>query len=90
MSEPDDSGTAGCQEAVERLYYFLDGELTIERRAVIQRHLDACSDCIEAYEFEAELRIAVARGCREPVPEELRIRIAQALAVESPGQPPRR
>jgi mycothiol system anti-sigma-R factor len=87
MSDVDDGHDhqADCAEAVERLYYFLDGELTIERRAVIQRHLDECADCIEAYEFEAELRLAVSRGCREQVPDELRQRIALALAVEPPG-----
>jgi mycothiol system anti-sigma-R factor len=75
---------ADCAEVVERLYYFLDGELTVERRAVIQRHLDECSDCIEAFEFEAELRLAVSRGCREQVPDELRTRIARLLNVEPP------
>jgi mycothiol system anti-sigma-R factor len=71
-----------CTEAVERLYWFLDGELTVERRMMIQRHLDDCHDCIEAYEFEAELRMAISRGCRDSVPESLRDRIAQALAQE--------
>ena len=79
MAETDDR--ADCREAVERLYVFLDGELTAERRAVIQHHLDECSDCIEAYEFEAELRLAVSRGCRESVPEQLRDRIARALQL---------
>jgi len=73
---------ADCREAVERLYFFLDGELTIERRAVIQRHLDECSDCIEAYEFEVELRTAIARGCRESVPDALRLRVYNALNGE--------
>jgi len=73
---------ADCREAVERLYFFLDGELTAERRAVIQRHLDECSDCIEAYEFEVELRTAIARGCREVVPDGLRLRVYQALNGE--------
>ena len=71
-----------CKEAVERLYYFLDGELTDERRAMIQRHLDACSECIEAFEFEVELRTAIARGCREPVPESLRVRVFEAIWEE--------
>jgi len=83
VDETVEDDTAGCREAVERLYFFLDGELTVERRAVIQHHLEACSDCIEAYEFEAELRLAISRGCREPVPESLRARVAQALASES-------
>jgi len=88
MSDPnlggDASGVADCQEAVRRLYHFLDGELTPDRKAEIQRHLDACSDCIEAYEFEFELRLAISRGCREAVPESLRIRVAQAIAHEGP------
>lgn len=74
-----DAETADCQEAVQRLYDFLDGELTPERRVVIQRHLDACHDCIEAFEFEAELKLAISKGCREVVPESLRIRVFQAI-----------
>ena len=73
---------ADCQEAVQRLYDFLDGELTAERRVVIQRHLDACHDCIEAFEFEAELKLAISKGCREVVPESLRIRVFQAIITE--------
>jgi len=88
---PEADGTAAqqadCREAVERLYFYLDGELTIERRAVIQRHLDSCSDCIEAYEFEAELRMAISRSCREAVPGELRVRIARAISFEQPQLP---
>jgi mycothiol system anti-sigma-R factor len=67
---------------VEKLYHYLDGELTLERRQVIQRHLDECHDCIEAFEFEAELRVAVSRSCREDVPPSLIIRVAQAIEVE--------
>jgi mycothiol system anti-sigma-R factor len=79
-NDPDER--ASCADAVERLYHFLDGELTPDRRVLIQRHLDECHDCIEAFEFEAELRIAISRGCRESVPEHLRLRIAQAIAIE--------
>ncbi len=75
---------ADCRQAVETLYHYLDGELTIEKRRAIQRHLDQCSDCIEAFEFEAELRVAVSRGCREPVPESLIAKVAAALSQEGP------
>jgi mycothiol system anti-sigma-R factor len=68
------------------LYYFLDGELTPERRVAIQHHLDECSPCLEAFDFEAELKIVVARCCRDQVPEGLRQRVADVLlrASESP------
>jgi mycothiol system anti-sigma-R factor len=77
-----------CQEALDTLYHFLDGELTDERRIQIQRHLDDCSPCLEAFDFEAELKVVIARRCRETVPETLRLRIAIALedaSVSFPG-----
>jgi len=55
---------------------------------MIQRHLDACSDCIEAFEFEVELRAAIVRGCREPVPESLRVRVFNAIWEERSGPLP--
>jgi mycothiol system anti-sigma-R factor len=76
-----------CREVIDTLYYFLDGELTSERRLEIQRHLDDCSPCLEAFDFEAELRIFVARKCRDQVPDELRQRIASAL-LEASRKPP--
>lgn len=68
-----------CSEAVEVLYHFLDGQLTEERRILIKRHLDDCPPCLDAFDFEAELRIVIAHKCRERVPEELRWRVAKAI-----------
>jgi mycothiol system anti-sigma-R factor len=75
---PADGGSE-CQEALDTLYHFLDGELTEERRHLIQHHLDECSPCLEAFDFEAELKVVIARRCKESVPEALRRRIAIAL-----------
>jgi len=73
-----------CIEAVEMLYHYLDGELTDERRVLIQRHLDACPPCFDAYDFEAELRVVIREKCRDRVPESLVQRVAEALKkVES-------
>lgn len=69
-----------CQEAIATLYTFLDGELTVERRAQIKAHLDECSPCLEAYDFEAELKVVIGKCCRDQVPSALRLRVAQALA----------
>jgi mycothiol system anti-sigma-R factor len=72
-----------CAETIHRLYHFLDGELTEERRQAIQRHLDECLPCLEAFDFEAELRVIVASKCRDPVPEGLRDRIAALIRHET-------
>ena len=73
------SGGGGCEDALHTLYDYLDGELTDERRATIRRHLDQCQPCLHAYDFESELKIVVARSCREQVPDALKARIAQAI-----------
>jgi mycothiol system anti-sigma-R factor len=80
-------GANECREALDTLYNFLDGELTPERRAEIQRHLDYCGPCLGAYDFEAELKVVVARRCRDQVPEALRVRVALALRQASTSFP---
>jgi mycothiol system anti-sigma-R factor len=81
-----DAGEVDCREAIHTLYHFLDGELTEYRRVEIRQHLEGCMDCLEAYDFEAELKIVIARKCRDEVPPSLRERIAKALQHEA-GDP---
>jgi len=82
-----DFSSEDCREAIHTLYHFLDGELTESRRLEIQHHLDECSPCLEAFDFEAELKIVVARKCRDQVPDGLRWRVHQALMEASNGGP---
>ncbi len=72
-----------CNETLRELYQYLDGELTDDDRHHIQHHLDDCSPCLEAYDFEAELRIVVRSRCVDQVPDDLRARIAQAIETEA-------
>ena len=72
MSDP-------CEEALHELYHFLDGELTETRRELISVHLDECTSCLGAFDFEAELRKVVSQRCRDTVPDSLRVRIARAI-----------
>jgi mycothiol system anti-sigma-R factor len=75
-----------CDEVLHELYGFLDGELTTEKRGQIQQHIDDCTPCIEAYEFENDLRQVISQKCRDTVPEDLRQRIADAIGkAEEPS-----
>lgn len=76
-----------CRQVIKTLYDYLDGELTDERRNVIRSHLETCSPCLEAFDFEAELKAVIARRCREEVPEGLRRRVAQALSQAAGSDP---
>jgi len=75
-------GFVNCDETIERLYYYLDGELTEERRVEIALHLDMCGPCVGAFGFEAELRKVIANRCKDHVPDALLDRVAHALQDE--------
>lgn len=78
------SDSDDCEDAVEALYMYLDGELTAEGRFAVRQHLEDCSPCFEAFDFEAELKIVVATRCRDEIPAELRERILAALKRPAP------
>ena len=73
---------ADCNKTLQELYQFLDGQLTEGDRVHIAHHLDACSPCLEAFDFEAELRAVIRNRCTDTVPETLRQRIARAIEAE--------
>jgi mycothiol system anti-sigma-R factor len=77
-----DMAQGNCDDALHVLYDYLDDELTDENRKKIQHHLDDCPPCYEAFDFEAELRIVIAKKCVETVPEDLRRRVAESLERE--------
>jgi mycothiol system anti-sigma-R factor len=80
------AGFVGCDETIERLYFYLDGELTEERRVEIVRHLDMCGPCVDVFGFESELRKVIADRCRDHVPDALLDRVADALREERAHQ----
>jgi len=45
--------------------------------ARVEFHLQRCSPCLEAYDFEAELRKVIVAKCEESVPGDLRQRILE-------------
>jgi anti-sigma factor (TIGR02949 family) len=50
-----------CQEVITELWDYLDGELPIERAALIADHLAECARCYPQYRFEYAFLRAVAR-----------------------------
>lgn len=78
-SHETDSAGGGCQETIARLYTFLDGELTQDRKEKIRQHLDECSPCLEAFEFESELRSMIASKSRDRCPDSIRAKVAAIL-----------
>lgn len=81
MTQPDSD--IDCDEALERLYEFLDGELTPAGEQAVRRHLKACAPCLRLYDFErAYLRFLTARAAARGAPPEMRRRILERLLFD--------
>lgn len=76
--------TIDCQEALRRLYEYLDDELTPETTAEVRRHIELCAACYPEVKSATEFRDALQRAARgQPLcPESLRRRIAEMLEAE--------
>ncbi len=77
-----------CREAVAELYAFLDGELDDTTMVRLETHLRRCSPCLEAFDFETELRRVIATRCVEEVPPEIRERFCSMLRTLASGGDP--
>ena len=94
MSAPEDaaSGSAadprpvegvpcGCDEAVERLWEYVDSELGELDQQRVEAHLEECAPCLEEEHIEVVLKQLVRRCCKEEAPAALRMRIHEQLTV---------
>ncbi len=65
----------GCEKALAELEEFLHNELSQTDYADIKEHMASCNDCEGEARVGIVLTQAVQRACKEPMPEELRIRV---------------
>ena len=65
-----------CEKCEEMMQPFLDGTLSDDEVAAAQRHLDGCSWCAKRYRFEERLRHYVRVAVAEPMPAELKAKLA--------------
>ena len=71
---------ADCNDTIRELHAVLDDELSPEARVHIGAHLDGCTDCLQAFDFEAEVKAAVRRKASEDtIPAGLLDRIRQCF-----------
>ncbi len=74
-----------CGECVERLYAFLDTELSEAEITQIRAHLDGCEDCDDNFVFEAHFLEQLRECCTSDVaPADLRQRVIAKLRGSAP------
>ena len=65
-----------CERCEEVMQPYLDRDLDAVEYAEAERHLDGCCSCRRRYRFETELRRYVRFVVSEPMPLELKERLA--------------
>ena len=65
-----------CEHCEEIMQPYLDRELSEQERAEAEAHLAACGYCARRFRFEETLRQFVRRCCEEPMPPELKKKLA--------------
>jgi len=79
---------ADCNETLNELYNFLDGELGPDVRNAVQHHLDDCMDCLQVFDFHAELRQVIKAKCVEQhIPPGLMERVKGCFGPETIAEP---
>jgi mycothiol system anti-sigma-R factor len=77
---------ADCNETLRELHAFLDDELSDDARTHIHVHLGECVDCLQAFDFHAELKMAIRRKCTtDRMPEGLMARIEMCFNADLDG-----
>ena len=70
-----------CSEVLERVYDYIDGELTHESVTMIRVHLDECAPCLREFGLEEAVKAIVKRSCSDPAPAELRSKVLHRIAA---------
>jgi mycothiol system anti-sigma-R factor len=68
-----------CEEVIEHLFAYLDGELDPAKRAHIDAHLEECRGCCSRADFERALKRKLAQSGEHDPPETLKRRIRRLI-----------
>ncbi len=75
---------ADCNETLRELERFLDHELPAGAKHAIDQHLEGCLDCLQAFDFHAELKMVIATKARLiSVPDGLLAKIEACFGLEA-------
>ena len=77
---------ASCEELIRALPDLLDGEVSEQRQAALDRHLDECWHCLRTYQVErGVVDVIRARLTAIPIPPDLSDRITALVELASAG-----
>ena len=89
MTRDEPATSLTCAQAIEKIYEYLDGELTPQVEEGIRAHLAVCRKCYPNFRHEEVfLRFLEQRTQMEEAPPDLRRRIMKMLMDEEAAREP--
>lgn len=77
MHEAD---SIGCEEALRRVFAYLDRELDEREHGEMERHLHRCRGCFSRTEFERRLKAQLREAGRSEAPATLQTRVLRLMS----------
>jgi mycothiol system anti-sigma-R factor len=74
-----------CNEVLEELERFVDGELPAEQFADLAAHIHECPPCLHRADFQTKLKEILRKKCSAasaPPPEAFIVRVRQTIRTE--------
>jgi mycothiol system anti-sigma-R factor len=69
-----------CEEALDRLYEYIDNELPPEELRRVAEHLENCTNCDAERRVNERIKELVAGCPKEEAPDDLRARVLAVIA----------
>jgi len=74
-----------CEEALDRLFEYIDGELTPSELEHVAEHLKECPPCEAEHQLNEKIKTRVAATGGECAPDALRARIIETIQTAREG-----
>lgn len=69
-----------CAEILDKVYSYLDNEISEHDVVQVRHHLDECGPCLRQYGLEQVVKALVARSCGcDPAPADLRAKVLMRI-----------
>lgn len=75
----NDNKTIDCEEALKRLFQYIDDELRGHSHDEMEEHLNKCHSCYSRLEFEKRLQQHLKKAAQQKAPDELQERINKLI-----------
>ena len=75
----NDKKTIDCEEALKRLFEYIDQELNAHKHEEMEDHLSKCRSCYSRLEFEKRLKQHLQGAAKQKAPDELQGKIKNLI-----------